>query len=837
MDDAQLAAVIEQEISTSIGSHSGDLAAERALELSYYNSELFGNEIEGESTVVSSDVFDIVEGMLPSLLRIFTASDDVVHFEANGPEDEQKAKQRTELCNYVFYRQNNGFLILYEWFKDALINKNGVVKYWWDEKIEKAKETYQGLSEGQYLTLKNDKNVEIISVEEVPDEEEIQMRQEKIKTIIQMAGQRAQQENLPPEAVDQLKMQVQQQMASMPKPVLYNLEIRVVKDKSKVCIETVPPEEFFVSARTRCVSIQETDFCAHKRTMTVSELRSMGCPEWILESIGSSGERDFSEETLARDRFTDEWKRQGERVPASDPALREAWVSDCYIRIDFDEDGISELRHIIKVGREIWINEECDHIGFAALTPIIMPHRWLGKSAAELAMADQFTKSTILRQMLNNLYLTNNPRKAVLSSPSGVMQANIDDLMTTRPGGIVREYVPNAIRNEEIPFVAGASFPMLEYIDSQKEVRTGQTRYSQGTDADSLNKTAHGIQMIQQAGQQRGDLIARIFAETGVKDLMQGIAYTLSKYSTKAMTIRLRNKWVEIDPREWKDQYDMIINVGLGTGNKDIQLAHLERMGARQIELLSNGKGYMVTDQNLYNLDTKRAEAMGFKHPEMFISDPASVKPPPPPPNPDLIKIQTEAQIDQAKIQSNEKQRALDAQVQKSLAEINAQTQIYITQLNNQAKEQIEKMKIAADAQNAVFSANQQAGIKQLDHQHEMTLAEREVREAKTEGVSYDKETGYAGKVMAVKQDADRVLGEHSAALISQNDARQAQHTQVMAQTVGAVGQQLASSLGQFAQMLSGIQRLLAEKQKAKVINISNVKKDDRGNITGATIN
>ncbi len=717
MEDAQLASIIEQDFSSAIGAHTGDLSSDRALEIDYYNSAPFGNELEGESQVVSSDVFDTVEGMLPALLRIFTASDQVVAFEANGPEDEEKAKQRTEVCNYIFYRQNNGFLILYEWFKDALINKNGVVKYWWDENKATVLEKYADLSEGQMLKLQADPNVEITSLTQKPDEAEIEQRRERLAQVMQQVDARSQ--GLPPDAIAQMKAELTAQAASMPPPPdLYDVECRVTKDKSRVCVEAVPPEEFFISSRQRCVSIQDTEFCGHKRLMTVSALREMGCPDDILDRIGSTAERDYGEEALARDRFTDEWRNRMITQESADPGLKECWVYDCYRKIDWDEDGVSELRHIIKVENSIWINEECDHIGYAALTPIIMPHRWLGKSAAELVMSDQFIKSSIWRQMLNNLYLTNNPRKAVLSSPSGVVQANLDDLMTTRAGGIVREYVPNAVRNEEIPFVAGASFPMLEYIDSQKEVRTGQTRYSQGTDSDSLNKTAHGIQLIQQAGQQRGDLIARIFAETGVKDLMRGIAYMASKYSTKPMTVKLRNKWEEIDPREWTEQYDMTINVGLGTGNKDVQLAHLDRIGQSQAELMAAGRGYLVSDENIYNVYTKRAEAMGYKHPELFISDPKNVQKPPPQPNPEMVKIQMEAQADQAKIQSNEKLRAFDAQTQKELAQISSNTTVTVAHINGEAKKEIEKMRISADAQNTLFNARQQEGLKHLEHQH-----------------------------------------------------------------------------------------------------------------------
>lgn len=735
MEDRDLCSIIEREVSSAIGQPTGELSDDRATELDYYNSEPFGNEVEGESQVVSSDVFDTVEGMLPSLLRIFTASDDVVRFEPNGPEDEEQAAQRTEVCNYVFYRQNNGFLVMYEWFKDALIQKNGIVKYYWEEKKSRTEEEYRGLSEGQYIKLVSGGpgvgEIEVLEHSEYPDEAEMEVR----KTQIENAMSGLAQQKLPPEQAAMLQQKIMQEINARPIPPLHDVKIRIQKDNSKICIEAIPPEEFGISQRHKCVSIQETPFCYHKTKKTVSMLREMDCPEDVIDQIGGGDDDviDTSPEVLARDRILDQQLNWGNEP---DPSMREVWVTDCYIRIDYDGDGIAELRHIIKAGDAIWINEECDHIPFAAITPIIMPHRWVGKSAAELVMADQFTKSVIWRQILNNLYLTNNPRKAVLSSPSGQVQANLDDLMNSRAGGIMREYVQGAIRNEETPFVAGQSFPMLEYIDQQKEVRTGQSRYNQGTDADSLNKTARGIQMIQQAGQQRGDLIARIFAETGVKDLMRGIAYMLSKYSTKAMTLRLRNKWVEVDPREWKTQFDMTINVGLGTGNKDVQLAHLAAMGAKQLELIQTGKGYLVTDENIYNLYRKTAEAMGFKHPEIFVSDPKSVKPPEPQPNPEMIKIQADAEESKAKIQSNQEIRIFDAQTQKELETIRSQTQVALAELAANTQKIIAKMKIDADYQLEMFKHNQSL------------MTEAQALQEKAQGLSVEK------ALMEVNQEA-----------------------------------------------------------------------------------
>lgn len=691
VSDETLPSLIEGEIARSIGYSDGSLASARAQELDYYFGKPLGNEEEGSSQIVSTDVADTVEGILPIILNIFTSSDDAVRFDPNGPEDEDAAAQQTEVANYVFYRQNNGFLVLYEWFKDALIQKNGIVKYWWEEKNSTTTETYKGLTEGEYRGLADDKS--IIQAEEIehtqyPDPAALQAREMMRQKIL----------TAPPEMQPQLSMALEAQ----PIPQLHDVSIRVTKDISQICIEAIPPEEFGISAQHNSVSIQQTPFCYHRTRKSTSQLREMGVPDEIIEKAGSAPAQDESQEAMARDRYlSDTWRSQN----GTNETDRDIWVTEAFYRVDYDGDGISELRRIMLVGREVWLNDETDHINFAALTPVIMPHRWIGRSVAELVMDIQFTKSVLWRQMLNNLYLTNNPQKAVLASAGGMVQANLDDLLTSRPGGILREYVPGAIRHIETPFVAGASFPMMEYIDAVKENRTGVTRYNQGTDSDSLNKTARGIQMIQTAGAQRTNLIARIFAETGVKDLFRGIVYMLSKYSHKAMTLKLRNKWVDVDPREWKTQYNMTINVGLGTGNRDIQLQHLALVHQQQIELMKEGRGYMVSDDNIYNLYKKSSEAMGFKHPELFVTDPRNVpdEAKKKPPDPAIVKTQMDAQAEQAKLQFSSQKEQLNAQTEQAIAQITAQSQLAIAQMNNASAEKIAQMKIAADAQLAVF--------------------------------------------------------------------------------------------------------------------------------------
>lgn len=694
VDDLTLPGIIESEVANSIGHWDGSLSADRTREFQYYYGMPFGNEVDGESQVISTDVADTIEGLLPIILNIFTASDDVVRFDPNGPEDEEQAKQQTEVANHVFYRQNNGFLVLYQWFKDALIQKNGIVKYWWDENYSNEKSEYQGLTEGEYRKLMDPTGaieIEVLEHSSYDDPQALaQIEQMKLQITTQAT---------------QMGVDPEQMLAQLEVPQLHDVKIRVKKDISKLCIEAIPPEEFGISARHNSISIQDTPFCYHRSRKTRSHLRTMGCPEEVLVNAGpdATQEPDTTPEALARDRYTDDtWRSTPDKINP------DVWVTECFIRVDYDGDGVAELRHVILVGREVWINEETDHINFACLTPIIMPHRWTGRSVSELVMDIQFTKSVIWRQMLNNLYLTNNPRKAVLSTAGGIVQANLDDLLNSRPGGIMREYVQGAIRNEEVPFVAGASFPMLEYMDGIKENRTGLTRYNQGSDADSLNKTARGIAMIQAAGAQRTNLIARVFAETGVKDLMQGIVYMLSKYSTKALTLQLRNKWVDIDPREWKNKLNMTVNVGLGTGNQDMKLQHLMALHQQQVELMKTGRGYMVSDENLFKLYTKMAEAMGFKHPELFVTDPEKVPPQAKqkPPDPALVKAQMDAQEGQAKLQLSGQKMTVDTKLQEMLAQIQAQTQLAIAKMNNDSKLALEKMKIDAEARLCVYEKN-----------------------------------------------------------------------------------------------------------------------------------
>ncbi len=655
MKENDLLGLIKKEEFKALGQQYGELAREREKALDYYFGRPFGDEVEGRSQIISTDVRDSIEGILPILLDIFTSSKEAVQFEPQGPEDEQQAKQATDLCNYVFYRQNNGFLVLYQWFKDALLQKNGIVKWWYEDYEDSKKEEYEGLNELELNALLSQPGVEILEAE--TDENG-----------------------------------------------LVEIKIRVKNKTGKVCIKNVPPEEFLISANHNSVCVQDADFVAHRCKKTISELKKMGYD--VSDVQGDDDSLESSPEYLARRHYDEEVME----TESSDETMRRIWVTEAYIRTDFDGDGVAELRKVIKTGNKVLENEEVDHIPFAAITPIVMCHRFFGLSMADQTMDIQRHKSVLWRQMMDNLYLTNNPRVEVVEN-----QVELDDLLVGRVGGVIRVKQPGMTKPFETRFVAQASFPMLEYLDSAKENRSGVTRYNQGSDADSLNKTATGVSRIMDAAMMRSKLIARVFAETGVVELFKGILKTLTKYSTQPMQVRLTNGFTVIDPRQWSTMWDMTVNVGLGTGDKTQQLMNLQTVAVQQQTLRAAGAQW-ITDQNLYNMAKKTAELAGFPHEGIFFTDPQTIQPQEGP-SPEEMALQAQmqqekekqafdAEVKSAELQQKAEQTEAQFQIEKYKADLQAQTQLAIEEMKLRGQQEMDAMKIESEAQFRIFEQN-----------------------------------------------------------------------------------------------------------------------------------
>jgi hypothetical protein len=311
--------------------------------------------------------------------------------------------------------------------------------------------------------------------------------------------------------------------------------------------------------------------------------------------------------------------------------MEEVMVTECYMRVDSDDDGVAELRKITVAGQgyEILDNEEIDHVPFATLTPIPMPHRFFGLAITDLTADLQLIKTTVLRQTLDNMYLQNNARTIVTDG-----QVNLDDLLTSRPGGIVRVKSPNAVQPFPTPNFLNQGLSMMEKVDQIKEQRTGVSRTQMGADPDLIQKshtTAASTRALMNAATQRIEMIARVFAETGVKDMFKLIYANVVKYQDAERIVRLRGKYIPVDPRSWVSYMDLTINVGLGNADPEQRYAALAQILAIQEKLIQGGgMGTLVDANKIYNTISKIVEVAGYKSPEQFFINPANVPPQPP---------------------------------------------------------------------------------------------------------------------------------------------------------------------------------------------------------------
>ena len=666
----KLLALISQEIQNSLGFYSSDLATQRKNALKYYLGEPLGNEVEGRSSVVSQDILEVVESILPSLMRMFTQSDKVVNFEPTHPEDVPYAEQITDYCNFIFNHDNDGFGILQSMFKTALLQKNGFCKVYWKTSKEQKKERYKNLDETQYQALLIDDEVEVIDVKENVDE--------------------------------QAEALIEPGMEGMAEQVItsYDVEVRRVKEYGRVAIDPVPPEEILVSPRAK--TLQDCDFIAHRVSKTVSELINMGFDKKDVESLPSAEMEVFNTEAMIRRNYDDSTTELN--VSNIDPSMRVVMITECYMRADIDGDGIAELRKIVVGGSGnnsyvILENEEISVLPFAMCVAIPMPFRFFGLSMYDLLADVQLMSTSIMRQTLDNMYMQNSARTVVVDG-----QANLDDLLTTRPGSIVRVKSPNAVTPLQTPNFLNEGLSMLKKIDEVKEKRSGVPNQLMGLNPDTINKshtTAQSVNQMMQSSTQRIELIARSFAE-GVKEIFKNVLSVVCEYQDRERIIRLRGKFVSIDPREWVNRYDCTVQVGLGTGNQDQRLEVLGKVLGVQEKLLQAGDMGLVTPQNIYNTLENYLQNSGYKDASQFFVNPATTPPQPPKEpqvDPAIQLAQQDLQMRQQKAQADIE---LKAQKQKAdevfkAGKLDLDQQKLATDIIKQEKgNQMEKEKLAS---------------------------------------------------------------------------------------------------------------------------------------------
>lgn len=615
MGETELLAIIEGEEANCLSTTSGALSEQRRQAMQYYYGQPYGNEIEGRSQVVTTEVKDAVEGILPSLMKIFTSSDEIVRFDAQNPEDEAAAQQATDYLNYLFTRQNNGFVVLYCLFKDALLQKTGFAKVYWEDYEDQEKETYEGLTDLELTMLAQEPDLEIVSHEATEG------------PVDPNTGQPTQ---------------------------LHDVTFRRSKKYGKVCIDPCPPEEILISRETPN-DLNKARFIEHRTRKSISDLRKMGYK--VKDDIGDYNEADLSLERIERNKFDDAQAYLSEKGN-SDPTSRMVWFCEAYLNVDFDGDGIAELRKICKVGRTILDNEELDSIPVVGGTAVMMPHKFYGLSIHDLVGDIQLIKSTVTRQLLDNAYGANNGEYEVLDG-----MANMDDLLTSRPNGIKRVKVLGAIRRIEKPLLGPSFYNMLEYFDKVKQNRIGSTDFPNAVDPDAINAKATFVDRFAEAAMERIALMARILAETCVKDIFWKMLELVSKHQQKPQIVKLRGKWVQVDPREWRDRFNMTVSVGLGTGSQQTVLNGVGLLSQMQMAMGQMGlAGRVVSEQNVFKLGHIAAKALFPRDADSLFTDPSQLPPPQQQPNPELIKLQLQAQKQQVTAQQKDRKLSLDEQ-------------------------------------------------------------------------------------------------------------------------------------------------------------------------------
>lgn len=671
MDESELAALLGMQERMAVSYWTSEIASEQAAAIDYYYGLSHDKPRTGRSSVVDHVVAEVVDNALAALLKPFVSAEDAVVFNPRKAEDEQAADQATEYVNFVFQNDNNGFLILHDWFKAALLEKLATVKIWWHDKSGPQKASHKGISaiDVENLIAKAEAGeIKDLEITNAPDED--------------------------------------------------SFDATFTEDYEDGCvrIECIPSEEFLISPMTR--NADEAPYIAHRAKVSRSDLIGMGFDAKVVDTL-PTWNYGVQDDPRSQARYRDEeWQ-----TSQTDKSQETIQILHEFPLVDYDGDGISERRAIIRSGATILYNEVADDHPFALLCPVPMPHKVYGLSLADQVMDLQRVSSTLTRQMLDNLYLHNNPRPELPEGAERMDGTTLEDLQTTAPGAIIRTRMAGQLSTFTVPFVGDKVLAALEWADQQQHARTGINGHGQSLDTDALKKpqTATQAAIDDNKRNERVEMIARIFAETGVKQLFRKILRLVVTHQPRERVIRLRNEWVQIDPRGWDAEMDMSISVGIGVGNKQEQAASMAQALEVSERLAMSPYAGLVTADNVYNQVKKLFNALGIKNTDAFITDPKNAEPQPEQPDPEAMKVQADAQAQQAKLAMEQQNNAAQMDLARQKAALDAQ----IAQEQGEQRLELERQKAAAEMELAQQKAQAEFDLAVRQQDYEFELARR----------------------------------------------------------------------------------------------------------------
>lgn len=616
MSEQELKAHLAKIRPRMINSSDHELSSIRQDSLNAYMGEKYGNERDNRSSYVTMEVLEAIEWALPSLLRTFTAGDHIVSYDPVGPEDDAQSEQETDIVNHYLLNENNGFLTFYEWFKDALMYPNGYAKIY-TETVQKAiTERYTGLDEIQISLIDSDERREITEATENEDG-------------------------------------------------TYDITVRFTDDSPVLRFEAVPPEQVLIDNNHNRLSLEDCQAVCHKVRRTKSWLLKAGYDPKKLELATSDDDQsEWNSERINRLDTEDEYPDHGE----DDPANKEYWVEEWYVHFDYDGDGIAERRKVDYIGGEIFENIEYDYQPICALSCIPMTHRHSGMSLSDLMRPIQELSTYFRRGINDNIAQIIEPRKYVSEQALTDDGATLDQLLDPE-SNIVITRQPGLIEPEVHAPVIQEILAALGTLDNEKQVRSGIAP-NLSLDPEVLQQsTMGGFTAALQEASQRIELIARVFAETGVRDAMLKAHRQIKEHQDKAKVMRIRGEWVETNPADWRERTNVTVNVGLGFNNKEKQVAVLMEILGIQREALQLG---LATPENIYNTLEGLVESAGMRGVERYFTNPKNVPPKKPQPDPMFVlaqqDLQQKAQSSQAELQL----KAMEHQFKERQAEAEA---------------------------------------------------------------------------------------------------------------------------------------------------------------------
>ena len=627
-DNDDLQAAFKKELEDAL-LYLSELNNDRIRTLAHYNMDdgVLPCD-EGRSGAKTSEVRDTVHALLPSLMRIFFSSDNVVEYTASKPEYIQLppnpatgqptppkdisgdiAKQQTDYVTKIVLEQdNNAFSLYWQLFKDALLAKAGIVAWWWNKGTYSNPEEYTGINVDELEALQQDPTVIIGE----PTPENIEIVQHAVELAQYAAMEQAQQsgQELPPDALDQIAEQIQRSTAT------FTLTVQRLEAEPKVEVQALPPEEFIIARNAR--SVKTASIVGQRTVKTVSELIELG----IDPDIAYSYKDDYGADTqLMVFRNTINPYYMQDSINRTDDASLPVNYTEAYIRYDLNGDGVAELLKIKALGQQNEIVDvtPVDEAPYAIFCPDPIPHEAIGSCPADAIVDIQRIKTQILRDTLDSLAISVDPKLAYVEG-----RVDVEDLQNRSVGSLIRQYAPDSVQPVTMPFVGSESLPVLSYLDTIKEDRTGASKASMGLNAEALqSSTAIAVDATVQAATARVELIARIFAETGFKDMYRGILRLLIKHQDRPRTVKLRGGWVNVDPSKWDKGLGLNVNLGV-YGLTDTQKAQtLMLLLQKQEQAMAQG-GFTNPLANLKNYRATLAQLLslgGYKNPLPFLQE------------------------------------------------------------------------------------------------------------------------------------------------------------------------------------------------------------------------